>query len=281
MPRLLAAALVTLTALALAAPADEKLAGRACRPVHLAYRAPEGVAFYNEVTVARSAPGTYFCVCGFGKGYFGLQELANGKKLVIFSVWDPGKQDDPRQVGADRRVKLLHQGEGVRVGRFGGEGTGGQSFYDHAWEVGQTYRFLVRATPDGPDRTAYAGYFYDRPAQAWRHLVTFSTPAGGELLRGSYAFVEDFKRDGASAAQARKASYGNGWVKPRTGPWQPLARATFTADRNPATNIDAGPDGARLFLATGGETENATTKLGGTLQIAAPAAPPAELPEEG
>ncbi|HEY1187196.1 MAG TPA: DUF5077 domain-containing protein, partial [Gemmata sp.] len=49
-------------------PADEKLKGIACRSVHLGYPAPEGVAFYNEMTVEKSADGTYFMAAGWGKG---------------------------------------------------------------------------------------------------------------------------------------------------------------------------------------------------------------------
>src|SRR5262249_23708686 len=124
--------------------ADERLAGIACRSVHLRYPAAAGVAFYNEVTVAQSAPGTYFAVCGWDTGYYGIQELGNGKKLLIFSVWDSG-QNDPKAVAKDQRVQLLHKDKAVRVGRFGGEGTGGQSFFDYDWQVGQTYRLLVTA----------------------------------------------------------------------------------------------------------------------------------------
>src|SRR5690606_8818475 len=69
--------------------ADERLEGIACRSVHLGYDAPEGDAFYTEIRVVSSAPGTYFCTNGFRMGYFGIQELANREKLVIFSVWDP------------------------------------------------------------------------------------------------------------------------------------------------------------------------------------------------
>ncbi|HVJ69767.1 MAG TPA: DUF5077 domain-containing protein, partial [Caulifigura sp.] len=54
--------------------ADERLAGVACRSVHLGFSAMEPVAFYNEVTVQSSAPGTYFMVCGWSRGYFGIQE---------------------------------------------------------------------------------------------------------------------------------------------------------------------------------------------------------------
>jgi hypothetical protein len=124
------------------AHADERLAGVACRSVHLHYPAPEGQAFYNEVTVNQSAPGTYFCACGFGRGYFGIQELASGKKLVLFSIWDPGAQNDPKNVPEERRVKVLHLGDRVRVGRFGNEGTGAQSFFDYDWKPGSNLPLL-------------------------------------------------------------------------------------------------------------------------------------------
>ena len=80
---------VVVSHLALLAPlarADERLAGIACRSVHLAYQAPPSTLFVNSVQVEHSAPGTYFCVCGFGKGYYGIQQLGNGKRLLIFSV---------------------------------------------------------------------------------------------------------------------------------------------------------------------------------------------------
>ena len=140
--------------------ADERLKGIACRSVHLGYGGEEKVAFYNEVTPRQSAPGTFFMVCGWNTGYFGLQELGDGKKLVIFSVWDNARGDDPNAVDEDVRVKLLHQDSGVRIGRFGGEGTGGQSFYDLDWQLDQTYRFLVSAKANG-NRTEYSGYLFD------------------------------------------------------------------------------------------------------------------------
>jgi hypothetical protein len=258
--------------------ADEKLQGKACRSVHLAYPAAKGAAFYNEVAVDRSAPGTYFCVCGWDKGYFGMQELGGGKKVLIFSVWD-SNQDDPRAVGEERRVRLLHRDEKVRIGRFGGEGTGGQSFFDYDWKPGETYRFVVSAKVDG-ERTEYAGYFYVPEEGAWKHLVTFSTITGGRPLGGYYSFVEDFKRDGVSATRPREARFGNAWVKAVGGGWEPVARARFTADRNPVTNIDAGVRDGRFFLITGGATENKGAKLNGPIDLppAARRAPPEGLP---
>ena len=239
--------------------ADERLKDIACRSVHLGYPAAEGVAFYNEVTIDRSAPGTYFMVCGWDKGYFGMQELGNGKKLLLFSVWDSG-QNDPKAVAADKRVQLLHKDAKVRIGRFGGEGTGGQSFFDYDWKTGQKYRFLVTAKADG-ERTQYAGWFHVPEEKAWKHLVTFSTLTGGKPLRGYYSFIEDFKRDRVSTKKVRSAHFGNGWIRGKDGEWKALTKARFTADRNPVTNINAALDGERFLLATGGNTTNKDVKL--------------------
>jgi hypothetical protein len=263
-------------------PADEKLKGIACRSVHLGYPAPEGVSFYNEMSVEKSSDGTYFMAAGWSKGYYGIQELANGKKVVLFSVWDPTAGNDPKTVDESKRVKMLHKDDAVRVQRFGGEGTGGQSFFDYDWKIGETYRFLVTAKPDGEARTAYSGYFFVPEKKEWKHLVTFSTITKGELLKGYYSFVEDFRRNKISATKERRASFGNGWVKPAKGEWVPLDKVRFTADANPVLNIDAGASGGRYFLATGGDIENKTTKLKDTITRDSEkpnAKPPADLPK--
>jgi hypothetical protein len=248
------------------AAGDESLENRACRSVHLWYPAADGKTFYNEITVDQSAAGTYFMVCGWNAGYFGIQELGRGgKKLVLFSVWDSAS-NDPNEQDPEKRVKVLHEDPEVRIKRFGGEGSGGQCFFDYEWQIGKTYRLMVKAEPEG-DRTAYSGYFYLPEKEEWKHLVTFSTITGGKPLGGYYSFVEDFRRNGESAKQTRRAHFGNGWVLDRDDQWQPLLRSKFTADRNPVTNIDAGVDGDRYFLVTGGDVKNEHTPLGQSMSL--------------
>jgi hypothetical protein len=260
--------------------ADETLKGIACPSVHLSYPAPTSVAFYQEAMIEKTAAGTYFMVCGWNRGYFGMQELANGKKRILFSVWDPGDQDDPKTVKDEQRVKLLHRDESVRVGRFGGEGTGGQSFFDFDWKIGETYQFLVTAKA-ADTRSEYSGFFYDPDNREWRHLVTFSTPANGELLKECYSFVEDFKRDKVSTTNTRRARFANGWVQGVDGDWQRLTKARFTADANPEVNIDGGIDERGFFLAKGGLIENEAVKLGMSMELpeSARSKPRPELPK--
>lgn len=279
------AAMTRLTALALliglscVARADDPApAPRAARSVHLHFPAPGADAFYNEMTVEKSVPGSYFMACGFNHGYFGIQQLSRGRKVVLFSVWDPTKGDDAAKVPVEQRVEVLHQDPDVEVKRFGGEGTGGQCFFPYDWEVGQPCRFLVRAKADG-GKTAYAAFFYRPREKSWKHLVTFRTRTGGDRLAGLYSFIEDFRRDTRSAGETRRALFANGWVL--AGDWKPLLTAHFTASGSEweaKDTIDVGVADGRFYLQTGGDTRT-TTPLNGTVTRPATGKPPADLPD--
>lgn len=227
---------------------------RAARSVHLGWPAPEAELFHVEMVVEQTTPGSYFMACGWDTGYFGIQELTEpGRRVAIFSVWDPTAGDDPGAVELEDRVEVLHEGEGVRIRRFGGEGTGGQCMMDFDWKAGETNRFLVRGEVQG-EKTAYSGYLA-ASGGSWKHLVTFRTRTGGRPLKGSYSFVEDFRRDTKSVGDVRRARFGNGWVRTVGGDWVALARARFTAsgaEWESKDNIDAGPAGSWFYLATGG-----------------------------
>ncbi|MFN5768004.1 MAG: DUF3472 domain-containing protein [Pirellulaceae bacterium] len=257
---------------------DERLKGIACRSVHLGYAQKDPCTqFANEVLVRSSAPGSYFMVCGWDKGYFGIQELADGKKLILFSVWD-SEQNDPGAVEEDRKVRMLYKDPAVRVGRFGGEGTGGQSFFDFDWQLNTPYRFAVAVRPDGK-RSEYSGFFYHPDDQAWRHLITFSTVTGGsDSLRGLYTFVEDFRRNRESTKLRREALFGPAWSRFGDESWKPLLDARFTADANPVENIRAEVIGERLMLATGGDAAIGQVALRGMLSSSPTQVVPEDLP---
>jgi hypothetical protein len=256
---------------------DEKLFGIACRSVHLGYPAPNGTAFTLTARVTHSAPGTYVMVCGWRDGYFGMQELANGKKLLLFSVWD-SEQNNPDAVAAEKRVQTLYHDPQVRLGRFGGEGSGGQSFFDYDWKIDEDYRFLVEARPNG-DRTEFTGWFFVPEDRAWKKLVTFSTITQGRSLSGYYSFVEDFRRNRESTKHERAAAFRDGWVRSSSGEWKPLTQARFTGDANPAMNINAYREGAWFHLGTGGMIENTGAKLREVLELPKEdRRPPTELP---
>jgi hypothetical protein len=231
-------------------------APRAARSVHLGYGAAEGDLFYNECVVEESVNGSYFMACGWNTGYFGIQQLGSPtNKVAIFSVWDPTKGDNPNAVKTEERVEVLYSGDGVRIKRFGGEGTGAQCMTPFLWRVGETNRFALGANVES-NKTAYTAWIFQ--TDGWRKLATFRTRTGGKWLRGYYSFVEDFRRDYKSATEVRRARFGHGWIRSTAGQWQPLSKARFTASGanwEAKENIDAGVAGDWFYLATGGNTK--------------------------
>lgn len=255
---LLVPALAFATAQAKISP--EELMKRQCRSVHLGFQTSEAKALYTEVVPQKSAPGTYFCAIGFNRGYFGMQELANGKKVVIFSTWDNSEGDDKNAVAENDRAALVEQGKNVRVGRFGGEGTGVQSFYDYDWQLNEPTRFLVQAAQRG-GHTEFTGWFFHENTKTWQLMTRFRTPAKNLLLRGGYSFIEDFRRNYESAKVPRRALFRNTWALNMNNEWHRVTGMRFTADVTPSKNIDAGPEGSGFFLETGGSTVNRHTPL--------------------
>ncbi len=167
----------------------------------------------------------------------------------------------------------------VRIGRFGGEGTGGQSFYDYDWKNGSPYRFQVSANVKG-ERTEYSGYFFGTRESGAETSVTFSTVTGGKLLRGYYAFIEDFKRDRVSATKVRQARFANGWVRTKEGeldraPQRPALPPILILPRT-STRLSM----ASTFVLATGETKNTGVKLREFLSLPADVkrTPPTDLP---
>lgn len=261
--------------------AADATAFRAARSVHLGYPAPDGEWCYQEMVIEQSVNGSYFMACGWNTGYFGLQQLDRpDEKVVLFSVWDPTVGDDPKAVKTEDRVEILFAGEGVRLRRFGGEGTGGQCLAPFVWKPGETNRFLLRGEVQDK-QTAYTAWIWRPANQTWWKLATFRTRTGGLPLRGYYSFVEDFRRDGRSVQETRRARFGNGWVKTAQGEAVPLAKARFTAsgaEWESKENIDAGVTSDWFFLATGGDVKM-SRELKSLMELPrSTAQPPGDLP---
>lgn len=240
--------------------------------VHLPYELPAGKNieyFYNEVTVPKGQDpiGSYFMANGFGEGYFGMQVNGEKERRVLFSVWSPFTTDNPKEIPDDHRVKLLAKGKDVHGGEFGGEGSGGQSYFLYPWKVGTTYQFLNRARPDGQGNTIYTAWFFAPEAGKWQLIASFQRPKTDKHLTGLHSFLENFAdRNGYLG---RAASYGNQWVRDTGGEWTELTKAHFSGDdiasRGFRLDYAGGTNKGAFFLRNGGFfAEN--VKLGSTFE---------------
>jgi hypothetical protein len=225
----------------------------------LPYEVPAGKTieyFYNEVTVPKGQDpiGSYFMANGFGEGYLGMQVNGENERRILFSVWSPFTTDNPKEIPDDHKVKLLAKGTDVHGGEFGGEGSGGQSYFLYPWKAGTTYGFLNRAHPDGQGHTIYTAWFFAPEAGKWQLIASFQRPKTNTHLTNLHSFLENFAdRNGYLG---RMAYYGNQWVRDTEGGWTELKHARFTGD-------DIASRGFRLDYAGGSTKERFVLRNGG------------------
>jgi len=220
--------------------------GRRGASVHLAYRLPrekDFEYFYNEVSVPKGydALGAYFMACGFGEGYFGIQVNSPEERRVLFSVWSPFDSQNPKDIPEHLRVVPLERGDGVTVGEFGNEGSGGQSFLRYKWKAGTTYKFLLRVKPNEElGATDYTAWFFSPDENEWRLIASFRRPETQTWLRGAHSFLENFFPK--TGWIERRVSFGNQWARDKNGDWHELTEARFSCD-------ETGASGARIDFA--------------------------------
>lgn len=225
--------------------------GRRGPSVHMGYQLPPDQTFewfYNEVTVPEEGEiiGSYYMANGFKEGYFGIQYNSPTERRVLFSVWSPFETDDPKAIPEDQQIKKLRQGEGVHIGEFGNEGSGGQSYLKYNWTSGTTYKFLTQVRPDGKGNTIYTAYFFATDENRWRLIASFLRPQTDTWYRGAHSFLENFHPN--QGYVARSVEFGNQWALDTNGVWHELTTGTFTHDATAGA-------GVRLDY-QGGVTEN-------------------------
>lgn len=232
--------------------------GRRGPSVHLGYSLPrENVEwFYNEVVVPEEGdiPSSYYMDCGFGEGYFGMQNNSPQQRRVLFSVWSPYETDNAAEIPDSLRVTLVKKGADVTVQDFGNEGSGGQSYMHYDWKAGERCRFLMGVKPDGQGNTVYTAYFFDNAKGKWSLVASFRRPQITTWYTNAHSFLENFNP--VMGYINRKAYYSNQWARTTDGLWLPVTKARFTCDTTGRENMrldyTGGTDGERFFLSMGG-----------------------------
>jgi hypothetical protein len=248
--------------------------GRRGPSVHLRYEIPRDRQIryaYSEIHVPKGEDpiGSYYMANGFAEGYFGIQVNSPTERRVLFSIWSPFKTDNPKDIPKDQQIIALASGEGVRVGEFGNEGSGGQSYFVYPWKAGTTYRFLTKVKPDGNRGTVYTSWFGDKSADTWHLIASFRRPKTDTHLKGFHSFLESFSPSFGHIG--RRALYQNVWVHDTEGQWHECTDARFSVDATGRgrhrLDYTGGAEGNHFYLQNCGFF-NETGKPGETFQRA-------------
>lgn len=233
--------------------------------VHMAYLLPKDTIewFYNEVIVPKEGEviGSYYMTNGFGEGYCGIQYNSPTERRILFSIWSPFETDNPNDIPEDEKIILLRKGEGVNIGEFGNEGSGGQSFLRYNWKAGVQYKFLTQVHPDKKGNTIYTAYFYAPDEDKWRLIASFLRPKTTTWYRGAHSFLENFIP--SQGYITRSVEFGNQWALDKNGKWHELTEGIFTYDATAHAGVRLDYQGGTLknnhfYLKNGGFFDNNT-----------------------
>lgn len=240
--------------------------GRRGPSVHLAYPMPKQDTewFYNEIRVPKEGEvmHSYYMAAGFGEGYFGMQFNSPVERRILFSVWSPFDTQDPKLIPESDKIKLLRRGEGVHIGEFGNEGSGGQSYLKYPWKAGETYKFLMHIRPDGKGNTVYTAYFFATEESRWRLVASFLRPKTNTWYTRAHSFLENFSPE--QGYLSRQVEFTNQWALGVDGEWRPINQATFTYDATAAAGVRLDYQGgvvsnlSAFYLKMGGFFDGAT-----------------------
>lgn len=206
--------------------------GRRGPSVHLGYTLPNEPTewFYSEVKVPKEGEvmHSYYMAAGFGEGYFGMQYNSPTERRILFSVWSPFDTQDPKSIPDEDKIRMLKRGEGVHIGEFGNEGSGGQSFLRYPWKADETYRFLMHIRPDEEGNTVYTAYFFATEENQWKLIASFLRPKTNTWYTHAHSFLENFSPN--QGYLTRKVNFMNQWAVGKDGVWREVTKAGFTHD---------------------------------------------------
>ena len=259
--------------------------GRRGPSVHLGYTVPRNTDIeyaYTELTVpeGQDTIGSYFMANGFSEGYFGMQVNSATERRILFSVWSPFQTDDPKSIPPEQRIITLASGKDVRIGEFGNEGSGGQSYLVYPWKAGTICRFLTRVQPDAATKTTvYTCWFSDTTDASWKLIASFRRPQTTTSLKGFHSFLENF--DPTTGHITRRVNYGNVHVRDTAGNWHSVNKARLTVDatgdQRHRLDFTGGVDGSHFYLQNCGFFSS-SAKAGDRFEIAVTPGQPPTLP---
>jgi len=211
------------------------------------------------VTVEESHPSSFFCAIQFPpSGYCGVQELEDGRRVAIFSVWDKGPKGG---LGA----QAVRVGDGFQTSRFGGEGEGCKVMGNFDWLIGEPLIFTLKWKKEVESvNRKYSSWLIENWINdTFVSIIRFhSGPSANKPVESLLSFIEDFDRRIGKRGiyHERRANFGEiKWLESGLLKEVRFSYVKVGLDASGIDRIDSGciPTGntekkVGFFLSTGG-----------------------------
>ena len=184
---------------------------------------------YEEAMIPRCdsvVDATYIMSLGILSGYMGIQVGDRGKaRTVLFSQWDSGDTDTDPNLPDHLRSTAVDTGDSVVAQRFGGEGTGVQSFRNNGafWDFGKYVQFISHcrgelATYDVVENgkvvtkqqrnVIVSAWWNAQDGKGWQYISTLRVANRESLISPWYSFVESYSNHNG---QFKRHGYFRNW----------------------------------------------------------------------
>ncbi|MBR5891012.1 MAG: DUF3472 domain-containing protein [Bacteroidaceae bacterium] len=227
---------------------------------------PSGDAFdwaYEEVKIPGGdsiVNAIYVMSLGVLAGYMGIQVGADGAhRTVLFSQWDSGDTDTDPNLPDHLRSTAVDTGDGVIAQRFGGEGTGVQSFRNNGafWDFNKYVQFITHCrnelatyetVENGKTVTKQqrnmliSAWWNAQDEKGWQYMSTLRVANRSTFIDSWYSFVECYVN--GNGQRKRIGYFRNGYAKARKeqgGKWFHMNKASF-GHNNGGTHMGARND---------------------------------------
>lgn len=247
--------------------------------------APRGNVYdwcYQEVMMPKESDiiGTYVMSLGVLSGYMGIQmngydENGNPKHEVLYSMWDDGSTDEDPNLPIYCQATVVDHDPQATVNRFGGEGTGMQTYYrGNHWKCDTYVQFLTNCRPETRTYTTtengvtqthtqqnmlVSTWFNAQDGKGWQYMSTLRLPNNNRYFDSWYSFLENY--NWATGQAVRKGYYRNGYGRAKDSKkWYHFNTVDFghtDGGNNPGNRNDYGQGASdtetgAFFMTTGG-----------------------------
>ncbi len=182
--------------------------------------------------------------------YCGFQEIYDGSRVAICSVWDTHVTDRQGRTSTIR-AEVVHAADPIKAGSFDGEGVGAQCLVRYNWEPCNTYRLLLQLRKSEETGTQHLSmWVLDMDSMSWTLLIEYDLKVPDAYMHDTCAFLENYLPE--YAGDVRTMELSNFRALSLDGRWVGTREAVFCLGYDHPGSYTYGGSGNTFYAITTG-----------------------------